>query len=119
MTDGEGDAEPPEPAETPEGIAKDAKPLSEIPPENQQALEGAERKTRIGLKDYYGRWVLIIMAAQLVVVNAVFLALAWFGWQWRPPEGIVQVWLVGTFVQIVGIVVGITRSLFPSGGEGE
>lgn len=74
MTNGEGDAEP-DPAETSEEIgAKDAKPLNEIPPEDKKALEGAEQKTLIQLKDYYGKWVLRIMAGQLVVVNAVFLA---------------------------------------------
>jgi hypothetical protein len=35
------------------------------------------------------------------------------GYDWRPPEAVVQVWLTATFVQIVSVVVVITRSLFP------
>lgn len=53
------------------------------------------------------------MGAQLAVVNAGFLLYAWLGYDFKPPENIVQVWLVATFVQIVSVVVVITKSLFP------
>ena len=66
------------------------------------------------LKRSYGKWILILMAAQLGVVNGAFILMAWWGYDWMVPAGIVQVWLAGTFVQIVSIVYVITRSLFPS-----
>jgi hypothetical protein len=46
-------------------------------------------------------------------VNLVFLLYAWLGFDFKPPEKIVEVWLLATFVQIVSVVVVITRSLFP------
>jgi hypothetical protein len=56
---------------------------------------------------------LLLMAAQLIVVNAAFVIYAAVGYDWAPPSGVVQVWLTATFVQIVSVVVVITRSLFP------
>jgi hypothetical protein len=53
------------------------------------------------------------MGLQLIVVNAVFVIYADHGYHWQPPEGVVQIWLTATFVQIVSVVVVITRSLFP------
>jgi hypothetical protein len=49
--------------------------------------------------------------------RGVFITYAWVGHDWSVPAGVVQVWLGATFVQIVGVVIVITRSLFPSGGE--
>jgi hypothetical protein len=47
------------------------------------------------------------------VVNAGFMIYSWKGFDWAPPDGVVQVWLTATFVQIVSVVVVITKSLFP------
>ena len=57
-------------------------------------------------------------AAQLIVVNAVFLLYAALGYDWAPPAGVVQVWLAATFVQVVSVVVVIARSLFPHEDSG-
>lgn len=93
----------------------EAKPkqVRELPPERKARLEGDDLEELIKLKRFYGRVILLLMALQLIVVNAVFALYACSGYDWRPPEGVVQVWLTATFVQIVSVVYVITRSLFP------
>jgi hypothetical protein len=100
------------------GGAVKPKPVDELPPERKARLEGDDLEELIKLKRFYGRSVLALMTLQLVVVNAGFLFYGWKGYGWKPPEGVVQVWLTATFVQIVSVVVVITRSLFP-GHKGE
>ena len=91
----------------------DATQVDTLPPSRRERLEGDDLEQLIRLKRFYGFGVLGLMAIQLVVVNAGFLLYAGLGYGWTPPEGAVQVWLTATFVQIVSVVVVITRSLFP------
>jgi len=92
----------------------DSTPVEQLPPSRKEELEGDDLEQLIRLKRFYGRSILVMMAAQLTVVNAGFLLYTWLGYEWAPPDGVVQVWLTATFVQIVSVVVVITRSLFPS-----
>jgi hypothetical protein len=91
----------------------DPTPVKQLPPSRKEELEGDDLEQLIELKRFYGRWILIMMAAQLLVVNGGFALYSWLGHDWAPPDGVVQVWLTATFVQIVSVVVVITRSLFP------
>jgi hypothetical protein len=91
----------------------DPTPVKTLPPSRKERLEGDDLEQSIKLKRFYGLGILFLMGLQLVVVNAVFVIYAANGYDWRPPEGVVQVWLTATFVQIVSVVVVITRSLFP------
>lgn len=91
----------------------DATQVTALPPSRRERLEGDDFEQLIRLKRFYGFGVLGLMAAQPIVVNAGFLLYAGLGYGWAPPEGAVQVWLTATFVQIVSVVVVITRSLFP------
>jgi hypothetical protein len=96
----------------------DSTPVKTLPPSRKEKLEGDDFEQLIRLKRFYGLGILLLMAAQLIVVNAVFVIYAAVGYGWTPPSGVVQVWLIATFVQIVSVVVVITRSLFP-GEKGE
>ncbi len=87
--------------------------MKELPPSRKERLEGDDLEQSIKLKRIYGLGILLPMLAQLIVVNAVFVIYAAEGYDWHPPQGVVQVWLTATFVQIVSVVVVITRSLFP------
>jgi hypothetical protein len=91
----------------------DPTPVKALPPSRKERLEGDDLEQSIKLKRFYGLGILLLMGLQLIVVNAVFVFYAGEGYDWRPPEGVVQVWLTATFVQIVSVVVVITRSLFP------
>ncbi|MET0305308.1 MAG: hypothetical protein ABW196_03650 [Solirubrobacterales bacterium] len=94
------------------GLA-DPTPVKALPPSRRERLEGDDLEQLIKLKRFYGRGILLLMGLQLVVVNTVFVIYARSGYDWHPPDGVVQVWLTATFVQIVSVVVVITRSLFP------
>jgi hypothetical protein len=39
---------------------------------------------------------------------------AWVGADWDLPAGVIEVWLGATVVQVVGIVLIVTRHLFPN-----
>lgn len=96
-------------------LSSEAQPklVKELPPERKARLEGDDLEALIKLKRFYGRSILIMMLIQLIVVNAGFGLYSGLGYDWRPPSGVVQVWLTATFVQIVSVVYVITRSLFP------
>ncbi len=91
----------------------DPTPVKSLPPSRKERLEGDDLEQSIKLKRFYGLGILFLMGLQLIVVNAVFVIYADNGYHWHPPEGVVQIWLTATFVQIVSVVVVITRSLFP------
>jgi hypothetical protein len=69
------------------------KPVKELPPERKARLEGDDLEALIQLKRFYGRWILIMMALQLLIVNTGFALYGWLGYDWAPPDGVVQVWL--------------------------
>jgi hypothetical protein len=43
----------------------------------------------------------------------VFVAFAWAGQDWHLSTAVIDVWLAATVVQVVGIVLVVTRNLFP------
>jgi hypothetical protein len=67
----------------------------------------------IALRQTYATWLLRILAGELVLVNAIFVVYAWAGRNWNLPEGVIEIWLGATFVQIVGVVTVVTKYLFP------
>jgi hypothetical protein len=62
----------------------------------------------------YANWILVILALELLVADAVFVAFAWIGKDWDLSAGVIEVWLGATVVQVVGIVFIVTRHLFPN-----
>jgi hypothetical protein len=121
MNDGSGSSGSPitdEPGNIEDDIgARDPKRRRALSPEEEAKTKDLTALTE--LKQRYGKWILILMGLQLAVVNLVFLLYAWLGFDFKPPEKIVQIWLVATFVQIVSVVVVITRSLFPNEKHGK
>jgi hypothetical protein len=67
-----------------------------------------------GLRQSYADWILRILGAQLLVADAVFVAIAWVGRGWDLTPGMTEVWLLATVVQVVGVVAIVTRHLFPN-----
>ncbi len=68
----------------------------------------------IELRETYAKGLLAILAVELVVVNVIFWVYAEKGRNWNIPEGVIQIWLGATVVQIVGVVTVVTRYLFPN-----
>lgn len=67
----------------------------------------------IKLKKKYANWLLWLITIQLVAADAVFVVYAWVGEDWHLDAGVIQVWLVATLVELIGVALVITRYLFP------
>jgi|GEM_PF-1863260 len=85
--------------------------------EKHQAQE-IELKRRFAGQEYelrrtYARWIIVLLGAQLLLANAVFVAFSWAGKHWDLSTAVIDVWLAATVVQVVGIVLVVTRNLFP------
>lgn len=91
----------------------EAVPLQQLDPHDHHGLEGADHKQDIELKKTYAKWLLILVAAQLAVADAVFVAYAWAGVNWDLETAVVQAWLGATMIELVGVALVITRYLFP------
>lgn len=89
-----------------------------LDPHDHEALRGIDHWQDIRLKKSYARWLLIMVAAQLVVADAVFIAYAWAGEGWHLDKGVIQVWLGATLVELVGVVLVVTQYLFPKRERG-
>ncbi len=68
----------------------------------------------IELRETYAKGLLAILAVELVVVNVIFWIYAEQGKNWNIPDGVIQIWLGATVVEIVGVVTVVTRYLFPN-----
>jgi hypothetical protein len=66
------------------------------------------------LRQKYADWIIWILGTQLLIADAVFLVFAWAGRGWDLSPGVIEVWLAATVVQAVGIVLIVTRHLFPN-----
>jgi glutathione S-transferase len=69
------------------------------------------------LRQKYADWIIWLLGAQFVIADVVFIAFAWAGRRWDLPSGVIEVWLVATVVQVVGVVAVVTRHLFPAREE--
>lgn len=90
-----------------------AVPLKGLDPHDHKALIGIDHWQDIQLKKSYAKWLLRLVAAQLFVADAVFVAYAWAGEQWHLDPNVMQFWLSATLVELIGVAVVVTRYLFP------
>ena len=67
----------------------------------------------IRLRKWYAISVLIALGAQIIAANTIFVLYAAWGAHWKVEVTLMQAWLAATVVQVVGIVLVVTRSLFP------
>lgn len=71
----------------------------------------------VALREKYASWLLRILAGELGLVNAIFVVYAWAGEGWKLPQGVIEIWLGATLIQVVGVVTVVTRYLFPRRDE--
>jgi hypothetical protein len=71
-----------------------------------------EGHQRLDLRGRYANGALIGVAVQLAIADAVFIAYG-FGVKWNIPTPAIATWLSATVVEVIGVVLVITRSLFP------
>lgn len=77
-------------------------------------LDVDERRQDMRLKKQYATGILAGLGVQLAVVNIVLVLYAWKGVHWALSSEIVYVWLGATVVEVIGVVLVITKHLFPS-----
>jgi hypothetical protein len=77
----------------------------EITTENEQV--------KLDLRRRIGWFALLLTGGQVFCADVVFILYAWLGMHWVVPTAAIQAWLAATVVQVIGIVLVITRSLFP------
>jgi hypothetical protein len=65
------------------------------------------------LKLSYATWLRRSLASQLLIADVVFIVYAWAGKHWSLEPAVINVWLGATVLQVVGVVLVITRHLFP------
>ncbi len=90
-----------------------AVPLEGLDPHDHKALVGVDHWQDIQLKKTYAKWLLRLVAAQLLIADVVFIAYAWAGNNWDLDASVIQVWLGSTLVELIGVALVITRYLFP------
>lgn len=82
-------------------------------PEIYRYLAEREHKQDIELKLSYATWLRRALSAQLIIADGAFITFAWAGKKWDLGSSEIEVWLAATVVQVVGIVLVVTRHLFP------
>jgi hypothetical protein len=91
------------------GSAREAK---ELPP-HLQNLPEQNQAQEIKLRRFYATWLLVGLGIELLIANTVFVLYAAIGRHWKLEAAVIDVWLGQTVVQVVGIVLVVTRHLFP------
>lgn len=94
-------------------VLERAVPLPGLDPHDHKALVGIDHWQDIQLKKTYAKWLLILVAAQLIVADAVFVTYAWAGRHWHLEASVIQIWLGATLIELIGVALVITRYLFP------
>jgi hypothetical protein len=69
------------------------------------------------LRKRVAKYAYIATAAQIVVADGVFVIYAWVGMSWEVPTPAIAAWLSATVVQVIAVLLVITRYLFPDGGR--
>ncbi|HEV3321550.1 MAG TPA: hypothetical protein VG147_05090 [Solirubrobacteraceae bacterium] len=84
----------------------------------RRKLENRKAENLLAYGKVYAYGAMGAMAVQIVIADIAFY---WYGYEhvesghhWQIPAGAIQVWLGATVVQVIGIVLVIARSLFPS-----
>ena len=85
---------------------------TELPPYLQNLPE-KDHAQDIGLKRTYALALLIALGIQLLIADAVFVAYAWAGVDWAVASSVMDVWLGAVVVQVIGVILVVTRYLFP------
>ena len=79
---------------------------------NEQKLK--QRTDEHELRKMVAACVYIATAVQVAVADIAFYLYAWLGRDWDVPTQAISVWLGATVVQVIAVLLVITRYLFPS-----
>ena len=82
--------------------------------DQKQAQVLLQRREEHELRKTVAKWVYLATAAQVAIADAVFLVYAWVGRDWDVPAQAISAWLGATVVQVIAVLLVITRYLFPA-----
>lgn len=99
-------------APAPISDAQPAPTLAEHEAEKQR-LANERARNELGYGKVYAYGALAAMAVQVLIADAAFY-LYGHAYHWRIPVGAIQFWLGAIVVQVIGVVLVIAKSLFPS-----
>jgi hypothetical protein len=68
----------------------------------------------IRLKKFYAYLLPAVLAAQLAISDFLVIGYAEWGVGWELDPWVLNVWIAATVVQVIGIVVIVTKYLFPA-----
>jgi hypothetical protein len=91
---------------------RQGRPISGLP---KSGLVDREHAQRIRLRGWYAVSVLIVLGAQLAAADVLVYLYAAKGVHWDVSTSVLQAWLAATVIEVVGVVLVVTRSLFPPG----
>lgn len=84
-------------------------------PDRNPDLTRERKKDDLFLRKIVARGVLSIIMVQIAVADWVFIRYAQAN-EWNPDVTAIQAWLAATVIEVISVVLVITRYLFPSGG---
>lgn len=93
------------------GIEAGERPSRYLERFNRAQAQSAEQDVK--LKGFYAYFLPAVMVGQLAAADAGFFLYAHFGRSWDIEASIMHVWLGSTVVEVIGIVLVVTRYLFP------
>jgi hypothetical protein len=76
-------------------------------------LARSKAEQEIGFRKMYANGALVAMGIQVLIADAAFYIYGYAN-GWHIPSSAIEVWLAAVVVQVIGVVLVITRSLFPS-----
>jgi hypothetical protein len=110
-----GDHGPTEDIAVPAEISSKAQPAPTLPEHEAEKRRLANLKARqeLGFGRYYAYGALAAMGVQVLIADVAFYI---YGYEnrWHIPSSAIDVWLGAVVVQVIGVVLVIARSLFPS-----
>lgn len=83
------------------------------PVASQEELDALDSRQNIDLKAIYALGMLILLGGQVYCADWVFIQYG-KGNHWHIPVAAIQAWLAATVVEVIGVVIVITRYLFPA-----
>ncbi len=96
-------------------VARTRDDTTEIETLNVQTrrLQNTDLAQTIELKKMYARRLLWGLGAQIAFVDLVFLGYAYWGVHWKINVQVMDAWLGATVIEVIGIVLVVTKHLFP------
>jgi hypothetical protein len=93
------------------GIRTGDRPSRHVERFNRAQAQSAEQDVK--LKGFYAYFLPTVMVLQLAAADVGFFLYAQWGVDWEIDTSIMHVWLGATVVEVIGIVLVVTRYLFP------